>query len=104
MASFLRTPVITISRTSGPMAVRLSDSGLGDSDPKSSGDDAGFLSEDDQGRLSTDKHSRWSDLDEQRLLVYKKEGKPWGWIFKKLSGRTPAAVRTRWSMIRPLGE
>jgi hypothetical protein len=35
----------------------------------------------------------WSDLDEQRLLAYKKEGQPWSWIFKKFKGRTHGAVR-----------
>jgi hypothetical protein len=34
------------------------------------------------------------------LLVYKTEGKPWDWIFKKFPGRTPAAVRTRWTMVQ----
>ena len=29
-------------------------------------------SEAEQGRSSTSKHSRWSDLDEQRLLAYKR--------------------------------
>ena len=48
-----------------------------------------------QGRLSTSKQSRWSALDEQRLLAWKKEDKSWGWIFGKFPGRTPAAVRTR---------
>jgi hypothetical protein len=56
---------------------------------------------DDDGCSSTGKHSRWSDLDEHRLLAYKKEDKSWDWIFGKFPGRTPAAVRTRWNMIRP---
>jgi hypothetical protein len=30
---------------------------------------------------STSKRSRWSELDEQRLLAYKKGGKSWEWIF-----------------------
>jgi hypothetical protein len=42
----------------------------------------------------------WGVLDEQRLLAWKKEGKPWKWIFKKFLGRTPAAVRTRWTMVQ----
>lgn len=41
----------------------------------SSSDDGSGLSEDEQGRSRTSKHSRWSDLDEQRLLAYKEEGK-----------------------------
>lgn len=55
---------------------------------------------DDNGCSSTSKHSLWSDLDEQRLLAYKKEDKSWDWIFKKFPGRTPAAVRTRWTMVQ----
>jgi hypothetical protein len=39
------------------------------------------------GRSSTSKQSRWSDLDEQRLLAYKKEGKSWEWIFGQFPGR-----------------
>ncbi|CAM6031711.1 unnamed protein product [Sphagnum compactum] len=44
--------------------------GLSDSDPDPSDDD-GCSSEDEQRRSHTSKHSRWSDLDEQRLLAYK---------------------------------
>jgi hypothetical protein len=76
------------------------DSGLSDSDSESSSDDDGCSSEDKQGRLSTSKHNRWSDLDEHRLLAYKKEDKSWDWIFGKFPGRTPAAIRTRWTMVQ----
>jgi hypothetical protein len=58
----------------------------------------------EQGRSSTNKQNRWSDLDEQRLLAYKKEDKSWEWIFRKFPGRTRPAIRTRWNMIRPRGE
>ncbi|KAI9782622.1 MAG: hypothetical protein M1839_004868 [Geoglossum umbratile] len=51
------------------------DSGLSDSDLESSSGDDGCLSEAEQGHSSTSKRSRWSDLDKQRLLAYKKEGK-----------------------------
>lgn len=51
------------------------DGGLSDSDPDPSSDDDGCLSEDEQKRPHTSKHSRWSDLDEQGLVAYKKEGK-----------------------------
>jgi hypothetical protein len=77
------------------------DNGLSDSDSESGSDDDRCSSEDEQGRSSTSKHSRWSDLDEQRLLAYKKEGKPWEWIFRKFCGRTRPVVRARWNMIRP---
>jgi hypothetical protein len=46
------------------------DGGWSDSDPDPSDDD-GCSSEDEQRRSHTSKHSRWSDLDEQRLLAYK---------------------------------
>lgn len=59
-----------------------------------------YLSEDEQGHLGTSKHSRWSELDEQRLLAWKKEDKAWDWIFSKFRHRTPAAVRTRWSIVQ----
>jgi hypothetical protein len=42
----------------------------------------------------------WEAVDEQRLLAYKKEDKSWDWIFKEFPDRTPAAVRTPWTMIQ----
>jgi hypothetical protein len=78
------------------------DGSLSDSNPDSSSDDDGCSSE--QGRSSTRKNTRWEDLDELRLLAYKKEGKPWSWIFRKFPGRTQPSVRTRWNMIRPRDE
>jgi hypothetical protein len=49
---------------------------LSDSDdPDPSSDDDSCSSEDEQSHSSTSKHSRWSDLDEQRLLAYRKEDK-----------------------------
>jgi hypothetical protein len=80
------------------------DRGLSDSDPECSSDNDGYSSEDELGRSSTSKQRRWSDLDEQRLLEYKKEGKSWEWIFGKFPGRTRPAVRTRWNMVRPRGD
>ena len=76
------------------------DGRLSDSDSESSSDDDGCSSGDEQGRSSTSKRSRWDDIDEQRLLAYKKEDKSWEWIFKKFPGRTAAAVRTRWTMVQ----
>ena len=49
---------------------------------------------------STSKRSRWGDIDEQRLLAYKREDMSWNWIFKKFPGRTPAAIRTHWTMVQ----
>ncbi|KAI9764343.1 MAG: hypothetical protein M1839_005960 [Geoglossum umbratile] len=72
-----------------------------DSDLSPSSDNDGYSSEDELGRSRTSKHSRWSDLDEQRLLAYKKEGKSWDWIFGKFPGRTRPAISTRWNMVRP---
>jgi hypothetical protein len=80
------------------------ESGFSDSDPESGSDGDGCSSEDELGRLGTRKHSRWDPIDDQRLLAYKKEGKSWPLIFKKFRGRTPAATRTHWNMIRPRDE
>ncbi|KAH8787553.1 hypothetical protein F5882DRAFT_110926 [Hyaloscypha sp. PMI_1271] len=91
------------SRGSKP-SISDNDGGLTDSDSESSSGDDGCSSEGEQGRSSMSKHSRWSDLDEQRLLAWKKEGKSWDWIFKKFKDRTRPAIRTRWNMIRPRGE
>lgn len=52
------------------------DAVLSDSDLESNSDDGGCLSE-AEGCSSTRKQSRWSKLDEQRLLAYK-ENKSWG--------------------------
>jgi hypothetical protein len=78
------------------------DGGLSDSDPDVSSDDDGCLSEaEKQGGLSARINIPWDPVDEQRLVAWKKEGKPWDWIFKKFNGRrTHAAIRTRWSMVR----
>jgi hypothetical protein len=81
------------------------DCGLSDSDPDSSSDDDdGCSSKDEQGCSSTRKNIPWDPIDEQRLVAWKKEGKPWGWIFKKFPGRTYPAIRTRWNMLRPRDE
>jgi len=79
---------------------RQADDDSSDGDPDFSSDN-GDSSEAEQGRSSTSKHSQLSKVDEQRLLAYKKEDKPWDWIFGKFPGRTRLAVRTRWNMIRP---
>jgi hypothetical protein len=76
---------------------------LNDSDPNLSSDDEGSSTE-DEPHPSTRMNIPWEKLDEQRLLAWKKEGKPWDWIFKKFPGRTQAAIRTRWTMLRPRGE
>lgn len=82
------------------------DDGVSDGDSESSSDSDERLSEAKQARSSTrtSKHSRWSDLDEQRLLAYKKEDKSWEWIFRKFPCRTRPAILTRWNMVRPRGE
>jgi hypothetical protein len=90
---------VLASQKSRP-SIRDRDSPSSDSDSESSSGNDGYSSEDEQGRSNTSKHSRWSDLDEQRLLAYKKEEKSWDWIFGKFKGRTPAAVRTRWTMVQ----
>ncbi|MCJ1357476.1 MAG: hypothetical protein MMC33_007472 [Icmadophila ericetorum] len=81
------------------------DGGLSDSDPDISSDDDGCSSEaEKQGCLSVRMNIPWDPVDEQRLVAWKKEGKPWDWIFKKFPGRTHPAIRTRWSMVRPRSE
>ncbi|KAH7317308.1 hypothetical protein BKA65DRAFT_557512 [Rhexocercosporidium sp. MPI-PUGE-AT-0058] len=75
------------------------ESGLSDSDPDLSSDDDACSSKKKQGS-STRMNIPWEPVDEQRLLAYKQEDKSWEWIFKKFPGRTPAAVRTRWTMVR----
>jgi hypothetical protein len=62
-----------------------------DSDLSPSSGNDGCSSEDELCRSCTRKNSRWSDLDEQRLLAYKKGGKSWDWM---------PAIRTRWNMVR----
>jgi hypothetical protein len=81
------------------------DSGLSDSDPDLSSNDNGCSSEaEKQGGSSVRINIPWDPVDEQRLVAWKKEGKPWDWIFKKFPGRTYPAIRTRWSMVRPRSE
>jgi hypothetical protein len=71
--------------------------GSGDGDPDFSSDN-GDSSEADQGRLSTSKQSRWSDLDEQRLLAYKKTGS--GSLASSPAGLGPQYVRGK-NMVQP---
>jgi hypothetical protein len=51
------------------------DDSLSDSDPDASSDDDECRSENEQRRPSARKNSRWDEIDEQRLRVYKEEGK-----------------------------
>jgi hypothetical protein len=78
----------------------LTDSDLDLSDGNSDSDDDKSSIEDEHQRSSARKHSVWLPLDEQRLLAYKKEGKPESWIFRKFLGRTLGAVRTRCHMVQ----
>jgi len=66
------------------------DSDSSNSDPDLSSDDDEDSSAAEQRRSSASKQSRWSDLDERRLLAYEKAGKSWEWIFCKFPGRTRA--------------
>ncbi|KAH8587346.1 hypothetical protein B0O99DRAFT_694618 [Bisporella sp. PMI_857] len=75
-------------------------SGINDKSFESSSDDDGNSNDNTQENTCKVKHNRWSMLDEQRLAAYKKEDKPWEWIFKKFSNRTEPAIRTRWSIIQ----
>jgi hypothetical protein len=70
------------------------DGGLSDSDPDVSSDDDGCSSEaEKQGGLSARMNIPWDPVDEQRLVAWKKEGKPWDWVFKKFPGRTHPAIQ-----------
>jgi hypothetical protein len=75
-------------------------SDINDGTPELSSDEDRDLSKARQRYSSRRNHLAWSELDKQRLLAYKKEGKDWTWIFKRFPERTEAAVRTRWSMIQ----
>jgi hypothetical protein len=77
---------------------------LSDSDADASSDDDGFRSEDEQHHSSVRKNIPWDEIEEQRLRVYKEEGKAWKWIFKKFPTRTEPAIRTRWNMIQHRAE
>lgn len=77
------------------------DDGFGDGDLNPGSDGTAYSSEDSVGRSDKKKFSEWSPLDKQRLSAYKKEGKPWEWIFSRFPGRTAGAVRTRWSTMQP---
>ncbi|TVY13332.1 hypothetical protein LARI1_G008575 [Lachnellula arida] len=72
-----------ISRGSEGLSSDEDQSGLSDSDPEPGGDcdNDGCSSEDELGRLDLRMNVLWDPIDEQRLLVYKKEGKSWKWIF-----------------------
>ena len=76
------------------------ESEINDSDPDLDSDGDGCSSEEELGRSGTRMNVPWEPLDEQRLLAYKKEGKPWEWIFKKFPGRTRPAVRTHWTIVQ----
>ena len=80
------------------------DNSLSDSDSHASSDDDGCRSEDEQGGSSPRKHVPWDEIDEQRLRVYKEEGKAWKWIFKKFPTRTEPAIRSRWTIIQQRAE
>jgi hypothetical protein len=71
------------------------DDSLSNSDPETGSDDDGCRSEDEQHRPSARKNTQWDEIDEQRLRVYKEEGKAWKWIFKKFPTRTEPAIRIR---------
>ncbi|KAG0133810.1 hypothetical protein HOY82DRAFT_639659 [Tuber indicum] len=78
---------------------------LSDGDPDVSSDEDGCSSEaEKQGGLSVRMNIPWDPVDEQRLVAWKKEGKPCDWIFKRFPGRTHPAIRTRWRMAHPRSE
>jgi hypothetical protein len=46
--------------------------------------------------LSSRKHIPWCEQDDNRLRIWKEEGKPWDWICRQFSNRSPGAVKVRW--------
>ncbi|KAF2435351.1 hypothetical protein EJ08DRAFT_720211 [Tothia fuscella] len=82
---------------------RVSDSGFGASDDSDDDDDD---SDAGHGRqYQTQRHSSartrrlWKELDEHRLLAYRRGKKSWGWIFRQFPDRTDGAVRVRVNML-----
>jgi hypothetical protein len=93
-----------ISRRSEPSSSDDDESRLSDSDPDLGSDGDGCSSEDKLGRSGTRTNAPWDPIDERRLLVYKKEGKSWKYIFRKFPGRTQPIVRTRLNIVQARGE
>jgi hypothetical protein len=98
-------PAVAVKRSTAGISDddSLSDSdngSLGNSDFDASSDNDGCCSEAEQDGSSPRKNVPWGEIDEQRLRVYKEEGKTWKWIFKKFPTRTEPAIRTRWTIIQ----
>ena len=52
------------------------------------------------GRATARKNRRWEPLEEQRLLAWRREKKPWKWIFDQFPDRTEATVCVRLHMLQ----
>ena len=75
-------------------------------DDDNNGDDNGYSgnSDDNDEPLSgtskepssSTKNSPWSQEDDDRLLKWKKDKKPWSWIHRQFPNRTPGAVQVHW--------
>ncbi|KAF1808819.1 hypothetical protein P152DRAFT_204751 [Eremomyces bilateralis CBS 781.70] len=92
----------TTAATTIPMANPVDsedDSSVGRSDSSISDDDVSNEKYIDQG-MDGETRRRWAPLEEQRLLAYRADGKPWPWIFRKFPNRTPGAVRVRLHMLQ----
>ena len=61
---------------------------------------SGTVSSSNDDRLRDSDPESNTDDDEQRLRVYKEEGKPWKRIFTKFPTRNEPAIRTRWTVIQ----
>jgi hypothetical protein len=80
------------------------DGGFSDSDPDFSSDDDRCWSKYGQS-LSTRVNLPWDPVQEQRLLAWRKEGKPWKWIIDQFKGsRTEHAIRQRVSIVKNGGK
>jgi len=50
------------------------------------------------------RNRRWEPLEEQRLLAWRKEKKPWKWVFEQFPDRSEGAVRLRFHMLQRLAQ
>ncbi|PSN73783.1 hypothetical protein BS50DRAFT_195742 [Corynespora cassiicola Philippines] len=104
--------LLNADRTSSPLSDTTSDDnnhpddgdkedeeGSGEYRPHSAGNGQRLRKDDMLSRKRT--RIKWSELDELRLLAYRKEmNLEWKKIFERFSDRTPGAVRTRWYMLQ----
>ena len=84
---------------------RFYDSGCGDSGSENDDDDDNDYDELGCEVSGTDRaigrtNRRWESLGERRLLAWRKEERPWEWIFDQFPDRSEGAVRACWHMLQ----